>query len=812
MPKNFPYLRLFGNQDAAVRHVRRGMAELFRAEELWDKMGVPISKRTVEVSEHTSITVYRSRGQTFIDIHSNPPVLPEIVPPPEEKEFPERYACPSAFLIRSFESTFGVGAYDTDGYIIAYNHQTKRWEKARFSSESGNTVPEAGNIGWYHANDERRTGLYDHCDVITWKGQNAPDLMPLTVAGHDNGEQKTKFTSPNVYFQGRKFSTPYDVLGACILEAADDDGELHDYMYLHLGSFTSASTGTLIEPYKVSDRSYRAKLSDVLSSSGAPTWDLVATASALDFADELNMFAVNQQFLAPRSCGYIDKDGFVYVIREYWINDPHNVVHNHRHGATAFIKYNIRDMTGEVISSTATNSPVLDLTVSSSPYDTNNPGAGPSGITFTEFGDNIFSGFYNIQNLGTPWVFYVFPGTQDLYYLALEHSYNWSSTYGAFIGGEKLYVYSGSGSTDLVVYKNHEEFDRIEFIKLLNSGHLSIDWPQQNEEWSNWECIARTKWIYEYHPEIKGLLNHVQVEIKTENEGPETLTTYTWHRNNEESLLYSEALPGFLSSLNWNGPLIQFWIPPVVMAGFEDGEFLYSDAANRVYEPCTFHNSAAYNGGSELLITAWGIGSAGGLGLGGIFPLQTYVSKVSHPGYGVWNLEAKFGCGNYGEVLSTHWPLRHYGSSQGFVLKGKVDVPGDYQDIWLADSFAIHRSVGASGEKPYLWLRRKLYPSGSTGPLNIVNHTTGNIVTADQDPGLQISEPYYFNQTAFYRKIWWLWTKPSGSLIDLTADPTFTEHHWEDSEWELTSNFTSLGQLNAMTREEGANLFNIGVI
>jgi hypothetical protein len=145
-------------------------------------------------------------------------------------------------------------------------------------------------------------------------------------------------------------------------------------------------------------------------------------------------------------------------------------------------------------------------------------------------------------------------------------------------------------------------------------------------------------------------------------------------------------------------------------------------------------------------------------------------------------------------------------------LKGKVDVPGDYQDIWLADSFAIHRSVGASGEKPYLWLRRKLYPSGSTGPLNIVNHTTGNIVTADQDPGLQISEPYYFNQTAFYRKIWWLWTKPSGSLIDLTADPTFTEHHWEDSEWELTSNFTSLGQLNAMTREEGANLFNIGVI
>ena len=800
MSKIFAAIRYHGNAEAGVRHTKRGMYELFVAQDLQKRMEVPIYKRTVEVNEYTTITVQIAMEQTFVHIYSNPPSLPEVVLPPPEKEMPEPFGCPSAFIIRS-QLDHGSPEQKHNGYVIAYNHLTSRWSVATFKDKYGNTVPEAANLGWYHAKGNTSTGVYNHCDVVTWKGQSGPTFQP-TASSIDI------FVTSKLYFQGRKFDGPGNpILGACILEEADGT----DYMYAHTGSYTD--TGATSQYHTVSDRFYRKKLSSFLAGTGS--WESLGLLKTAEGSPDWLVSG----YLTPRSTDYIDEFGYAYIVREYIIAEP--PVYS-MSGITRYMKVNMRDGAAEILNTSQISAPVVAASAGPTNPDhefirDSRGGWGP-WIAFQHWGAGTLTG----NNLENPWIFYVFPGTQDLYTLGLEHTYTHSSYGNTEVypegGARPTFMSSGSTTSTMITFKNGKSIDRWE----LNYSHYNyadvaapkpIGIPASGIAGA---CSTKTTWLIEYHPEMPK--NKIYIEYTVTESGSNDVTLY---KDDTKINLGHQSFPNSIPiPKNIGEPKLPYVVPtsyyafgvsPGVIANIEDGFKANALGINHLLMGDVSFQ-AEYPNRNAIHIQNSSVQMYDYIGVADVFPF--WGPSGTAPGFR-YGIKIGSGAQTHNKITQTE----AWGSVYDFVLKDRVgDDPSS--GSWMVDAYAIHRPVGGGSEKPYLRLRRDLEPG--TGFYNIApgiadhmpsfNEDT-RIIMSDEDPGFfgPGTNPYGEVLGTFNRQRL-VWSRPPGSLRDLDEDPDNETTHWNDKDWELLSNFTSADLLNAMTKEIGNAFFNIGIM
>jgi len=805
MSKNFPAIRYHGNAEAGVRHTKRGMYELFVAQDLQKRMGVPIYKRTVEVNEYTTITVQIAMEQTFVHIYSNPPSLPEVVLPPPEREVPEPYGCPSAFIIRS-QLDKGSAEQKHNGYVIAYNHLTSRWSVATFRDKYGNTVPEAANLGWYHAKDTANTGVYSHCDVVTWKGQSGPSFQSVSSAV--SGSSPNIFIDSKFYFQGRKFDAPGDVLGACILQ--DNDGI--DYVHVHAGLITPITGDNF---HKCSHSFHRKKLSSVLAGTG--NWESLG---GLKSTTPPDFFPGFTYYLAPRSTDYIDENGYAHFITEHTGYDE-TYVHKIRPGKTRYLKVNMRDGSAEVLNSSDISAPIREASAS---FTDDIPGP---------YGWYAGAANYSSENLENPWIFYVYPGTQDLYTLGLElNCAHAGSLYAIPVNFKHQSVTdglncSGEATATMITYKNGASIDRWvlsydyysykEEVVPRPSG--SPDYAGVTSGYSG-ACDTKCTWLLEYHPEMPKNTTYMEYtnnaegynEVNYYRDGVKTNLGREYYSPVVIRYLFyyvdSEPIPYPVPATFYGYGITPFWTkidaeriagthPTLYQQGEKArlGDVCFNDGPE--YGPMIFELWEIFKGG---LITIGGVGAERGE------PLAGYSIKI--------------GSGSIGYGFK-YFQLENWGSVYDFYVKLRVFATPS-AGTYMADAYAIHRPVGDSGEKPYLHLRKDLktseasfyeFTEGHTRVLESFNEDS-RVIMADEDPALfgpginNYGESLGINN----RRQRQLWAGPSGALQDTDADPDNETTHWEDKNWELLSNFTSADLLNAMTKEIGNAFFNIGIM
>jgi hypothetical protein len=790
MSKPFPGLRYHGNKKAGIRHTKRGLLELFKTEELNKFLEVPILKRTVQVNEYTSITVHISAEQTFIHITSNPPVLPEPVPIPTPEEEPEHFGCPSAFIIRSIHSDVSPEDYQ-EGYVIGYNHMAEKWQVVTFRGPGGETVPYAANLGWFHLPNSSET--YSKCDVVTWHGQASPDFAPPVnngryIQGILDYPKKT-FLQPKIYFQGFELDAPNYVVGACILEAKDDDGVTHDYMFAHcVGLNTNTEhSPSYSDNYACYDVFYRIPLAEIMADPGA-SWEWTGTTLASAFSAVVDFWGTPDWF-HPRSAAYIDKDGFSYVVRECRGATPESIASS-IDGYTAFIKFNVRDGAGEVLSSSGMSEPshLVDYL-----FEYSHIGYVPHSTP------QYFQGGYSETNYGRPWIFYVFPGTQNLYTLALEHSYVATThedrdAYSVYPEepGWSLWNSTAKGGTDLVMYKDHEEIERIKMCTV----DIAHDWFKEkwvDPEWNYYHAHEMSRWIYEYHPEIPNSMNFVHSTLDYDFEELSS-TIVNWHHDGEVSVLFSDIRSPVIEGNPDLTALRQAYLGNFALRDVYEGTV--STHVKQFTQSVTF-DATPMNSDGEVM--TWS--TEDNLPLSGIALPPSY-----GPIYGFGNRE-------------NHYWTRIWGGANNFIVKNIAD--GDNRGpFWMANAYAVHRPV--NGVKPYLWLRKKLYPSTSYGPYafapgqpwngNLLEIGEARIHRSEEGPingELDIQSGGYGNN---YTNVA-LWSKPIGSFYDPDEDPGKENiPHWNDDEWILDSNVLEAETLNAMTKESGNAFFTIGIM
>lgn len=340
MPKEFPQIRLHGNKEAAVLHSKRGMLELFKAQSWTELAGVPITKRSVEVDEYTTIIVQIAMDQTFIDITSNPPegyVSHEV-----EREDEEFGRCPPGFIVRKLDHK-EVWKADTlnekywteefgnkmtiDGYpghIIAYNEKSGKWELAHFKEAELGPFEGAGAHGWWHLNEVAKdlSGSYKSCDLITLMGGGGGMAMSgrfhsmksINGTDHVSGQM---YLDNRFFMGGKEYDTPGDICyGACILKDTTTKQDFFHVMTSDVtvgsGSYSFHLTGHDIDIH-------RAPVG------GDPlNWQLVKTLDA--HADNASPFVRSPLpegaiTSVQSGLGYIDKKGYGYMMREYYAED-----------------------------------------------------------------------------------------------------------------------------------------------------------------------------------------------------------------------------------------------------------------------------------------------------------------------------------------------------------------------------------------------------------------------------------------------------------------------------------------------------------
>ena len=822
MSKNFPYIRYHGNAKAGFRHTKRGLYELGRAEDLQQRMGVSIYKRSVEVNEYTTITVEISMEQTFVHIYSNPPSLPEVVPPPPVKEEPKESGCPSAFLIRSVpKGTADILDDDAqNGYLIGYNHSTGKWRVVRIYND-GETLadPKAGNIGWYHAKDSEN-GVFSRCDMVTWFGQYAPDFKIAFLPGRTSGAYSpATLLKKRVYFQGREHTTSNYVIGACILKALDDQNVLHDYMYTHEVFLVERDANSGIRSMRINFETFkRKKLNNFIAETG--TWETVRSVSAADFADELRFnlpVLTTPYFDHPRTTAHVSADGFSYVTREYYgenVGQSPDILSYNEKGYTAFIKFDMRSGGWEILSSTETNAPLFRINHSWSGEDsTPSPGSG----TYSD-GTRPYEASLHIES-PEPWTFYVWPGTEDLYTLSLAHRYDVSShDYRDIYLTDPVirYLQSGAGfcagETRLLVHKNGSLISDEVILDIY--ADTSYAWvtgtgdPGYLVAEQSGFTRATSISFYEWHPEIKNSRHTFTYNVsQAGSENPE-FTTVVWDDGSEVEQIYS-----YDRVLD----LTEATVPVPRMArncgleGRGTQELAYEYAEQRYDRGATINRYNNYGGNDSMGFRAedWlpaVTTLAGGLNFATTGPPIIADGSLTEVGF-------QFGTEDHRNMATETQVIdnrRVTGGANNFIVPTYTGDPDDDTHWWPASSYAIHRTF--RGMKPYLWLRKKVYPSssfnvamlGSTADEATLNH---NIITvADDDPGLVW--PTGYDNPGIDQKPVILYSKPGGSFYNEDRD----DRNWNDNEWVLESNFISAKELNKITKEIGNAFFSIGII
>jgi hypothetical protein len=333
MPKEFPQIRLHGNKDAAVLHAKRGMLELFKTQSWQELAGVPITKRTVEVNDYTTITVQVAKEQTFIDITSNPP--PGFVPPPVEEKPEEEFGkCPPGFIVRklaqgetfntdSLDQTKYTGTTDIDvgfdGYIIAYNASKKEWALASFRDELGE-FEGAYAGGWWHLDTKAKelSGSYKTCDLITMGGGGGGlgASSFVTTATSPNTDQlvfhKIAFTK-DFYMGGKEYRVGGNThcLGACIIK---DPTNHQDYFHvLKVAISQGDPAGNLTSGgYQI----WRQPVG------GGEDEGLGSIAPSNNPSPFYNPTTPPTTMQVPRGLAYVDEDGYAYIVRAYGATHP----------------------------------------------------------------------------------------------------------------------------------------------------------------------------------------------------------------------------------------------------------------------------------------------------------------------------------------------------------------------------------------------------------------------------------------------------------------------------------------------------------
>ena len=802
MSKNLPAIRYHGNVKAGFRHTKRGLHELFRTEELQKHMGVPILKRTIEVSEYTYITVHIQLEQTFVHIYSNPPELPEVILPPPEKEKEPPSGCPSAFLIRFIPARTAndaiLAADAQDGYLIGYDHSSDTWRIMHIIND-GVVLdqPAAANLGWYH-NHNSADGIFSHCDIVTWHGQGAPDFHPAWLPGHwSSGFTILDYAArtllqKRVYFQGREFTTPEYVVGACILHMPDNQGVKRDYMYLHCADVSRNPLSGVPEDMRLdADTFYRLPMSALLAES--EDWQLLESITPEAYEGYLTFNAYPHMY-HPRTTAYVDKNGFSYVTREYSgdLGESHDLGEqtgaDPNHGFTAFIKFNMRDGSWKILSSTETNCPTFAVDFSGT---VTVPPLGPG-----PYDDLPFFGGMSISNPNGPWVFYVWPGTEDLYTLSLEHNYSGSSGDSKEKDGSST-TYRGagqlSGKSYLQLRKNDKLVDTLDVVSINSASSYTFNNGESIDEGSG-TLSADMLSIYEWHPEIPDSMHTFATQMLG---GTDVLINIDWDDGSNTVQIYSEVA---------SAPVGCRWT-----AAFDYGDtkqkatwadYRYPSGASLAYTPM-------YQGRTSMgfLSQDW-LPCVYALTSGIPFNLPTSPSGGNSA---ITNIGFQLGIEDNRYLTTPKKDGRRiYGGASSFIVPAYKSTVND-SNFWLASSYAVHKAV--KGVKPYLWLRKKHYAASSYVWSASTSRMMGgaDINVNDDDPGTSWPSPY--DSPLAEKKSFFLWTKPVGSFYNLEDDPGKEDiPHWNDEEWVLESNFLTAEMLNAMTKETGNAFINIGII
>jgi hypothetical protein len=459
-------------------------------------------------------------------------------------------------------------------------------------------------------------------------------------------------------------------------------------------------------------------------------------------------------------------------------------------------------MTWEVLNTSLKNTCRHHISINSDPY-ARYIGGWPPGITLLS-SPSTFGGYLQVDNLGNQNIFHVFAGTQDLYYVAMEHNYTASSVFSK-LSSTPLSDYSSgtiNGSTTLVVYKNHVEHERIPFASIVSScSERRIPAPPPvNLEIQpiNNSAHLLNRWIYQYHPETDAL-NYMEVETTM---GADIIQKVTHQVQGETTLADATHMPLFFGA---GYPIYQvaFWVEPRTMYD-RTFESEFGFGVNGLLDPrlASFRDSDfSRSGHTETILESRSYA-----------PWTTGMNSASWEQHPTSASQAKWGSDTFTDIRYDRFPLTSYGSTANFYLLNNADHDLDAKFGALRYTFATHRPVVGS-QIPYLWLRRKHNLRANFRDTMFAHSVVmGDFAMSDDDPTLGTPNPYHFFDGDFERRLWWLWAKPPGHLADPTNDPEGVEPHWNDEDWELVSNFISLGELNAMTNRIGKNLFDIGIM
>jgi hypothetical protein len=818
------------------------MLELFKTQSVQELAGVPIMKRTVEVDEYTTITVQIAKEQTFIDITSTMGHVE--VEKEEEVSEQDILQCPAGFIIRKrTQYTKGFTTWSEDeeeqGYIIAYNHAKKNWAVASYqdATGSGNTFAHASNIGWWHVPNKQ---AYSSCDVITWYGQSYFDFSPPTLRGYttpDPDYSRINMLTRYFFFKGRKFTAPQNhVLGACIIDVANVD-------YIYVLTTNLANKDSTSGYYFSSLTSSRMKMSALLN--GSTDWE---TAKGLNYSDfDFNADDTSGYYWdAPMSTAYIDKDGYAYLVMKHnrrvpsaSSTDTNPGTTTLVSGSTEFIKFNMRNLSYEILNASIDCIPPLIL---SGRLERNVSTVG-GGYLLAINDDALIKGSYSYTNVGRPWIFYALGGTKDLWTFALEwdaHGYSDLVPSGSTSGQATDYTCAGGGylTCTVIVSKNMVEHERIPLM--TRSGdtvcqfHRFSPYPS-TAEFEVAAAIAKSRVVLEYHPEIANSMRYMELDV---GPGGYSVSVKLVEGNKTVDTI-SDSIPAdysgrFASNGNQVG---WFYAPPLQMqttvhrwglllATLDEGTiygvgsggmgsvqrtFLFNTICTAEQYPDNFlfiepnfvpgHNSSLWGGG----VGDFGIdgGASGGnsnlvAGLGTRIGARAYIAK--------------------------------YGSAEGWWCP----LAEDQQTCVPVEGFAVHRPTNTKhGTKaPYIYLKRKVrlckeqnadHNSWLVLNDNFPRNRLSKTDPRTQDPWQpadydQPTETYDTNDVmvGHSRKKWWMYTDPIGWYQQNGYNPwnpdDIRKPQWVDRGWTLESNVLTAKQLNKMTKDSDMAFFEIAVL
>lgn len=853
MPKEFPQIRLHGNKTAAVQYTKRGMLELFRAQAWKERAGVPITKRSVEVNDWTTIYVHVAEEQTFVDITCNPPVgqpIEEVV----EKEEDIPLECVPGFIVRKLDPDErwatdslnqtkykGDGGFDGyDGYIIAYNSHNKKWYKAQYAESLG-AFEGAFASGWWHLPEvaKRAYGKYRHCDVITWKGgmggfNNTSILYSASaVNGEDKVSTKVNFSS-DFFMGGKKYSAPVNALYcACIVP---EPTEHRDYFYA-VG--VNLRTEDTYKKYVSGDsiQIWKAPVSD------SPEWEIVKFIDAHD--DNAGTYVRPSLPSVPDTVpmggsGYMDAEGNAYVMREYYYERAEaDHPHTQRY-AWQMIKIQLRTGDHEIL------------------WDYGDH------LIHWEYGwDSGFKGpFYNdaITPPPTPWtggsstfgrawidneVFLgMFGGLQDLYTITctFERNHSGSTQVSSTLGQrypkpdpspppEFNYYYDMPGSislqwnksghltlhvykgTDFQLHDSLQIFGESTNVSLTEDGTFAAHSERRKVGNADGNALVEEfrRHVMWYHPEIKNSWTYSEQSMAYDGRAGSGNRTLRFVQSGKQqhqfnipcvwNARFTDGVDPLDSNFYQQGPGSDPNWRLMFKQGRDDGIWKHVTGQETLTHYATRMNSRAVSFDDHFL--AWGPGAA-------------YVWS----GYGMANTYSTIESGAIVNYYGTGHPHMFQ------IAQPSFQTFNTDRGIYMPDVCATHREI--DGKIPYLHMQRKVhvvdnpwgdqsvYPGTDTNNV-FVNDTEVFCSEANprtfagaQHPQLQSMWDSWYQEYTPNRWVWW--TKDLGNA---------KEGYKMEDEWEIESNFITKEEILKLIgfnddeeadKKTGEMMFEIAVI